>query len=68
MDSKKHTEFLTPPIEKNISRFDHCPCFSARRSLFAIEPICWYCRFAKFNLFADKLPESGICKYPKEQK
>ena len=67
MNTKKHTEFSTPPIGSKISRFDHCPCFSARRSLLATEPICWFCRFAKFDLFADKLPESGVCKHPVEQ-
>ena len=67
MDTKNHTEFSTPPIGSEVSRFDHCPCFSARRSLLAAEPICWFCRFAKFDLFSDKLPESGVCKHPVEQ-
>ncbi|MBE7066507.1 MAG: hypothetical protein E7385_03030 [Ruminococcaceae bacterium] len=67
METKQHIEFSTPPTEQTISRFDHCPCFAARRSLLAAEPICWFCRFAKFDLFADQLPESGICKYPLEQ-
>jgi hypothetical protein len=67
MDTKNHTEFSTPPIGSEVSRFDHCPCFSARRSLLATEPICWFCRFAKFDLFADKLPERGVCKHPVEQ-
>ena len=67
MYTNKHTEFSTPPTRKNVSRFDHCPCFSARSSLLATEPICWFCRFAKFDLFADKLPESGVCKHPVEQ-
>ena len=67
MDMKNHTEFSTPPIGSEVSRFDHCPCFSARRSLLAAEPICWFCRFAKFDLFSDKLPENGVCKHPVEQ-
>lgn len=66
MDKKNHTEFLTPPIGKNVSRFDHCPYFSARKSFLVTEPICWFCRFAKFDLFSDKLPESGICRHPVE--
>ena len=67
MDTEKHTDYLSPPIGSDVSRFDHCPCFSARRSLLATEPICWFCRFAKFDLFADRLPESGVCKHPVEQ-
>ena len=68
MNMKKHTEFSTPPIGSEVSRFDHCPCFSARRSLLATEPICWFCKYADFDLKDDKLPEKGICKYPKIQK
>ena len=68
MDTQSHTEFSAPPVDRNISRFGHCPCFSARQSLLAKEPICWFCRFAQFDLFADKLPESGVCKYPAEGK
>lgn len=67
MDTKQHKEYITPPTEQTISRFDHCPCFQGRRSLLAIEPICWFCKFAGFDLKSDKLPESGICYYPKEQ-
>ena len=44
-----------------------CPQFSARKSLLAIEPICWFCKFAGFDLKDDKLPERGICCYPEEQ-
>ena len=50
-----------------IARADSCPCFSARKSLLAIEPICWFCRFAGFDLRDDKLPERGTCRYPEEQ-
>ena len=67
MDTEKHTDYLSPPIGSEVSRFDHCPCFSARRSLLATEPICWFCRFAEFDLFADKLPEIGIGKHTVEQ-
>ena len=35
--------------------------------LLAIDPICWFCKFAAFNLFSDKLPERGVCKHPEEQ-
>ena len=57
-----HTEFASPPIGQAVSRFDHCPRFSERKSLLAIDHICWFCKFAAFDLFNDKLPESGICK------
>ena len=67
VDQKKHTDYLSPPTGQAVSRFDHCPCFSARRSLLATEPICWFCRFAKFDLFSDKLPETGICRHPAAQ-
>lgn len=66
MDMKQHKEYITPPTEQTISRFDHCSCFQGRRSLLAIEPICWFCKYAGFDLKSDKLPESGICYYPKE--
>ena len=33
----------------------------------AIEPICWFCKYAGFDLKDDKLPEQGTCLYPKEQ-
>lgn len=52
---------------QKIIRNDTCPCFSERKSLLAIEPICWFCRFAGFDLKDDKLPERGVCLYPKEQ-
>lgn len=64
MSRKVHTEFPAPPAGQTVSAFDHCPCFSARKSLLAVQPICWFCRFAKFDLFADKLPENGICRHP----
>ena len=67
MSLEIHTAFETPPTGQMITRFDYCPCFSERRSLLAIDHICWFCRFADFDLFSDKLPESGICKYPEEQ-
>ena len=51
-----------------ISRNSTCPCFAGRRSLLAIEPICWFCRYAGFDLKSDKLPERGVCLYPEEQK
>jgi hypothetical protein len=68
VNQKTETMFSAPPTGQTVSRVDHCPCFSARRSLLAAQPICWFCKFAKFDLFADKLPESGICKHPVEQK
>lgn len=53
---------------QEIKRSDTCPCFYGRKSLLAIEPICWFCKYAAFDLKAHKLPERGICCYPKEQK
>ena len=50
-----------------IARSATCSCFSARKSLLAIEPICWFCKYADFDLKDDKLPETGTCKYPKIQ-
>ena len=66
MDMKQHKEDITRPTEQTISRFDHCPCFQGRRRLLAIEPICWFCKYAGIDLKSDKLPESGICYYPKK--
>ena len=58
-------------MEKNLSksgqeitRSDTCPCFSGRKSILAIEPICWFCQYAQYDLNSDKLPETGICRYP----
>ncbi len=53
---------------QEITRDTTCPCFEGRKSMFAIEPICWFCRYAGFDLNDDKLPERGTCCYPKEQK
>ena len=53
---------------QEITRTTTCPCFAGRRSLLAIEPICWFCRYALFDLKSDKLPERGVCRYPEEQK
>ena len=61
-------------MEKNLSksgqeimRTDTCPCFAGRKSILAIEPICWFCKYAGFDLRNDKLPEKGTCYYPVEQ-
>jgi len=51
-----------------ITRYATCSCFSARKSLLAIEPICWFCKYADFDLKDDKLPETGACKFPEIQK
>ena len=67
MDRVNRTEYGSPPTENTVSRFDGCPCFDGRKSLLAIEPICWFCKYAKFDLNSDKLPESGTCKYPEIQ-
>ena len=52
---------------QQIARRDSCACFSGRNSLLAIEPICWFCKYAAFDLKSDKLPEQGFCRYPIEQ-
>ena len=67
MNPHNRTEYTNPPTGQTVSRFDHCSCFAGRQSLLAIDPICWFCKFAAFDLFSDKLPESGVCKHPKEQ-
>ena len=67
LHSEIHTEFTSTPTGQTVTLFDHCPCFSERRSLLAPDPICWFCKFAAFDLFSDKLPESGICKHPENQ-
>ena len=53
---------------QEIMRNDTCPGFQGRKSILAIEPICWFCKYADFDLKSDKLPERGICLYPEEQK
>jgi hypothetical protein len=68
MECITNKKYESPPQEQKVSRYDQCPCFNGRQSLLAIEPICWFCKYASFDLFSDKLPEYGICKYPKEQK
>ncbi len=52
---------------QEITRSDTCSCFSGRKSILAIEPICWFCKYAGFDLRNDKLPEKGTCYYPVEQ-
>ena len=68
METKTNVEYGSPPTDKTVSRFDSCPCFDGRKSLLPIEPICWFCKYAFFDLNSDKLPESGVCKYPEIQK
>lgn len=67
MNPDIYTEYANPPVGHTVTRFDRCPCFAKRKSLFAIDPICWFCCFADFDMFSDKLPESGFCRYPKKQ-
>ena len=38
-------------------RTDTCPFFAGRKSILAIEPICWFCKYAGFDLKSDKLPD-----------
>ena len=65
MDEIKAAEDVKSPTVKTVSRFDNCPYFDGRKSLLAIEKICWFCKFAKFDLNSDKLPETGICSFYK---
>lgn len=58
------SEILVAPTDQPITRFDHCPCFVERKSMLAADPICWFCKFAEFDLFSDKLPECGVCRHP----
>ena len=67
MSPDTHKEYTSPPVGQTVTRFDHCPCFAERRSLLAPDPICWFCKFAAFDLFSDKLPECGVCRHPEEQ-
>jgi hypothetical protein len=67
MSPDTHKEYTSPPTGQPVTRFDHCPCFAERRSLLAPDPICWFCKFAAFDLFSDKLPECGVCCYPEER-
>ena len=60
-------EYIQPPTGQQVTRFDHCPCFAGRQSMFAIDSICWFCKYAAFDLFSDKLPESGVCRHLEEQ-
>ena len=53
-----------PYRDKEIARYTTCSCFKGRRSILAIEPICWFCQYAQYDLNSDKLPETGICRYP----
>ena len=53
-----------PYKDKEITRYTTCSCFEGRRSILAIEQICWFCQYAEYDLNSDKLPETGICRYP----
>ena len=67
MGPEVNMEYCNPPTGQTVTRFDHCPCFAERQSLLAVDSICWFCKYAAFDLFSDKLPESGICRYPEAQ-
>ena len=54
------TKYTSPPAGHTVTRFDSCPAFAERHSMLAIDPICWFCKYAAFDLFSDKLPECGI--------
>ena len=67
MKQTAHKEHIIPPAGQRITRFAHCPCFAERRTMLVADPICWFCRFASFDLFSDKLPECGVCYHPEAQ-
>ena len=50
-----------------ITRMTTCNHFVQRNSILPIEHVCWFCRYAKFDLSLEKLPENGICGYPSIQ-
>ena len=52
---------------KEITRHTTCPCFAQRAFSLGSDRICWFCKFAAFDLFSDKLPDCGVCKHPEEQ-
>ena len=62
MEHKEKTE-----AGKEITRHTTCEDFMPRESILAIDKICWFCKYAKFDISAGKLPENGICKYPNVQ-
>ena len=45
MDEIKYAEDVKSPTVKMVSRFDNCPYFDGRKSLLAIEKICWFYKF-----------------------
>lgn len=57
-------EYAVPPTAHTVAREDCCPCFSARAERFSPEKICWFCKFASFDLISNHLPEKGTCRYP----
>ena len=61
------TEFERPPTGQVVARLDHCPCFEARKRLLPSDDICWFCRYAEYDLSSRALPETGLCKYPETQ-
>ena len=67
MNHDINMEYATAPTGQTVTRFDHCPCFAGRPSLLAGSTICWFCKYAAFDLFSDKLPEFGVCRYSHEQ-
>ena len=56
MNPNDRAEYPVPPIGQTVTRFAHCPCFAERKSLLPPEPICWFCKFAAFDLFSDSMP------------
>ena len=53
--------------DKVVSRTSGCVLFEERRSILHVEPVCWFCKYAQFDLSTDELPENGICRYPHKQ-
>ncbi len=64
MQTKNDSSVESSKSGKSITRFDTCLCFAVRKSLIPSDKICWFCRYADFDMTSDTLPETGICRYP----
>ena len=62
MNPEIHTEYESPPTGQTVRRFDHCSCFSERQSLLAIDPICWFCKWADFRADTAVYRHTSVCR------
>ena len=62
MEHKEKTE-----AGKEITRHTACENFAPRKSILSGDKVCWFCRYADFDISEEQLPEDGICKYPNIQ-